>query len=245
MGLFSKSINPSEDLQANGLRGKATVLTATMKMGMSYEGSMSSKKTEELLSGQRAMTKYRLELRIEVPGQSTYEETITVPVPMPKVSYMTGGSIIPVFVDPNKPSHIAVDWNGEFQRGTVQQMADANPMIAAALQGAGVDVAAISAMQAQALAAGGQPGNVIIGGQLYGGAGAPMPVTPAAGNIWGPASMPPPPSFPVGGTAPAATPAATPDDDRIAKLEKLAKLRDSGALSDTEFETEKARILSE
>jgi hypothetical protein len=236
MGLFSKSTNASEDLQVNGLRGTATVLTASMKM--SYEGTMSGKKAEQVLSGQKALTKYRLELRIDVPGQSTYEETITVPVPMPKVPFMTGGSVLPVLVDPNKPSRIAVDWNGEFQRGTVQQMADANPMIAAALQGAGVDVAAISAMQSAQIAAGGQPGNVIIGGQMFGGSS--IPGAPGA-NVWGTPGIPPPPSF----DAPAPTPASAPDDDRIAKLEKLTKLRDSGALSITEFEAEKARILSE
>jgi putative oligomerization/nucleic acid binding protein len=34
-------------------------------------------------------------------------------------------------------------------------------------------------------------------------------------------------------------------DDRVAQLERLAKLRDSGALSEQEFEREKARILGE
>ena len=33
-------------------------------------------------------------------------------------------------------------------------------------------------------------------------------------------------------------------EDRIAKLERLAKLRDSGVLSEAEFEAEKARILA-
>lgn len=33
------------------------------------------------------------------------------------------------------------------------------------------------------------------------------------------------------------------DDDRIAQLERLARLRDAGALTDQEFEREKARIL--
>jgi hypothetical protein len=33
-------------------------------------------------------------------------------------------------------------------------------------------------------------------------------------------------------------------DDRLAQLERLAKLRDSGALTETEFQTEKARLLS-
>jgi hypothetical protein len=34
-------------------------------------------------------------------------------------------------------------------------------------------------------------------------------------------------------------------EDRIAKLERLAKLRDAGVLSEAEFEAEKARILAE
>jgi Short C-terminal domain len=33
------------------------------------------------------------------------------------------------------------------------------------------------------------------------------------------------------------------DDDRIAELERLAKLKDSGALTEEEFDREKARIL--
>lgn len=33
------------------------------------------------------------------------------------------------------------------------------------------------------------------------------------------------------------------DDDRIAELERLAKLKESGALTEEEFEREKARIL--
>lgn len=45
----------------------------------------------------------------------------------------------------------------------------------------------------------------------------------------------------------AATPAAGADDgdDRVAQLERLAKLKESGALSDQEFEREKARILGQ
>jgi hypothetical protein len=41
-----------------------------------------------------------------------------------------------------------------------------------------------------------------------------------------------------GGEAPADS-----DDDRVAQLERLAKLKESGALTDAEFEREKARIL--
>lgn len=43
--------------------------------------------------------------------------------------------------------------------------------------------------------------------------------------------------------APVASPAASGGGDTVAELERLAKLRDSGALSDAEFEQQKARIL--
>lgn len=36
-----------------------------------------------------------------------------------------------------------------------------------------------------------------------------------------------------------------PGGDRISQLERLAKLRDQSALTDSEFQAEKARILSE
>jgi Short C-terminal domain len=48
--------------------------------------------------------------------------------------------------------------------------------------------------------------------------------------------MAPRPSLPSGGSAPA--------PDRIGQLKTLAELRDSGALTQEEFETEKARLLA-
>ena len=48
-----------------------------------------------------------------------------------------------------------------------------------------------------------------------------------------------------GATEPGAAPTATPSSggDSVAELERLVKLRDSGALTDAEFEQQKARIL--
>jgi hypothetical protein len=46
-----------------------------------------------------------------------------------------------------------------------------------------------------------------------------------------------------GGFAPAPAPSPSGSGDHIAELERLAKLRDSGALTDAEFEQQKARIL--
>ena len=80
------------------------------------------------------------------------------PVPAMKAKFMTGGSVVPVLVDPKKDSRVAIDWDGEFQVGTVAEMAGANPLIAAALKGAGVDVEKISQMQRAAAAAGRSPG---------------------------------------------------------------------------------------
>jgi Short C-terminal domain len=50
---------------------------------------------------------------------------------------------------------------------------------------------------------------------------------------------------PVGGSgfAPAPAPSSVGADDHLAELERLAKLRDSGALTDAEFEQQKAKIL--
>jgi hypothetical protein len=45
------------------------------------------------------------------------------------------------------------------------------------------------------------------------------------------------------GFTPAPTPAPSGGGDHLAELERLAKLRDSGALTDAEFEQQKAKIL--
>ncbi len=46
-----------------------------------------------------------------------------------------------------------------------------------------------------------------------------------------------------GSASPAPAPAAGGGGDHLADLERLAKLRDSGALTDAEFEQQKAKIL--
>jgi hypothetical protein len=44
-------------------------------------------------------------------------------------------------------------------------------------------------------------------------------------------------------TQPPALPAATAGDSDLERLKKLQELRESGAITDAEFETEKARVL--
>lgn len=61
------------------------------------------------------------------------------------------------------------------------------------------------------------------------------PTGPAAGEVRPVAGS--------GGFAPAPAPPAAAGGDHLAELERLAKLRDSGALTDAEFEQQKAKIL--
>ena len=64
----------------------------------------------------------------------------------------------------------------------------------------------------------------------------------AAANEAQQAAAPPPP--PPAAAAPAAAPAPAAGDDLISKLTELAKLRDSGVLSQEEFEQAKALVLN-
>jgi hypothetical protein len=226
MGLFTHSTKPSDDLLEHGIRGTATVDKAEMAgTAVQYDGSMSKKKQEELLTGERSMVSYKLRLTVEIPGSDPYSAKVTVPVPMQKARFMAGGSTIPVLVDPKKKDRIAIDWDGEFQQGTVAEMAASNPMIAAALKGAGIDADAVSAQQRAMIEAGHASGNVIIGGQL------------SVASQAEPGLAAPPPAF--------ATPQQPAAPDTLAQLKQLGELRDSGVLTDTEFEAQKARILSQ
>jgi Short C-terminal domain len=58
------------------------------------------------------------------------------------------------------------------------------------------------------------------------------------------APPPPPPPPPPAPVAPASAPAPAPGDDLVSKLTELAKLRDSGVLSQEEFEQAKALVLN-
>jgi len=176
MGFFTHKTEVSEDLLEHGIRGKATVEKADMAGAMNYSGYMSEKTQEGLLTGDRTMVKYKLQLRVELPDREPYLAGVTLPVPGPKIRYMTGGSVCEVLVDPNKADHVAIDWNGQFQQGTIEQMAAANPLIAAAMKGAGVDIEAVSQMQREAMQQGQTTGAVFVGGKLV--SGMPTAITP-------------------------------------------------------------------
>lgn len=85
-------------------------------------------------------------------------------------------------------------------------------------------------------AGGGEPGisfdapALAMVGLAPGGGAAPAPASAAAASV-------------VPGVVPVSTPVAGQDDDPIEELERLAKLRAAGALTDEEFQAAKARVL--
>ena len=113
-----------------------------------------------------------LDLKVSVPGRQAYRVANSYMVPA--AATLGPGVSLPVKVDQNDPSKIAIDWDSAPQ-GPAQ-------------------------------------------GE----------VRPVAGS---------------GGFAPAPSPARSGGGDHLAELERLAKLRDSGALTDAEFEQQKAKIL--
>lgn len=127
------------------------------------------------------------------------------------------GSTLPVTVDRADPQRVKIRWDDIPDHGeTSRQQADQ-----------------LAAMMNQG---GGQPGAQVVGGdvsdiveqlkQAY--PGAQIQVQGDASGLGG------------GGGAAAADSGG---DDRVEQLERLSKLKESGALTEAEFEKEKARIL--
>jgi hypothetical protein len=122
-----------------------------------------------------------IDMEIHVSGRQPYRVNNMYLVPAGAT--LGQGVTLPVKVDPNDPSKIAIDWEVAQQapqRGAVRP----------------------------------------VGGSGFSPAPAPAPVP-----------------------APAPTAAPSGESDQIAQLERLAQLRDAGALSDAEFEQQKAKIL--
>jgi Short C-terminal domain len=113
-----------------------------------------------------------LDLEVSIPGRQAYRVANSYMVPAS--ASLGPGVTLPVKIDQNDPSKIAIDWDS-------------------------------------------------------------APQGPAAGKVRPVAGS--------GGFAPAPAPPAGGAGDHLAELERLAKLRDSGALTDAEFEQQKAKIL--
>jgi hypothetical protein len=125
------------------------------------------------------------------------------------------GQTLPVTFDRADPDRLKIRWDDVPEAGDVAKQ-QADALAAQMNQGGG----------AQAIQAGGADVGEIVQAlqQQYPGAQIEVEGAPPESR-----------SMPAGGE----------DEDRVAQLERLAKLRDSGALSEQEFEREKARILGQ
>jgi hypothetical protein len=159
-----------------------------------------------------------LELVITAEGMEPYATSMTSwRTPTSKWPY--SGYTLPVTVDRADPDHVKIEWD-EVPSGDELVAAEAERLAEAMRSGAGSghpEVPPEAAAIVQQLA------------QMFPGASVTVnePIELGLANV----------------SAGAARGGDDDGDDRISQLERLAKLREQGMLSETEFQAEKARIV--
>lgn len=262
MGLFDslKGFTGSVDegLLQSGTPGTA-ICTSIQDTGVSVGGR------EDLV--------VKFGLRVEIPGQAPYEVEHKQRVPRLLMAQVSPGAVYAVKVDPANPSKLVIDWNtapappqGGIPMGG-NQVAEPQYESAAAILASGAPGVA-TIQSAQQLPMTSPEGwalyllNMTV--QLEGGAPTPVQngqkVPPDQTARMVPGTQLPvkaDPSNPMkcavdweqAGAAPAAAPSgaaqADDDDDPLDRIKKLQELRESGALTDAEFEAQKAKLLSD
>jgi hypothetical protein len=139
MGFFFKRTKPDVDLSREGIRCRATVEHADMTRRGSAQMGLSSAKAESILSGELSPLRMKVRLRVEPLAGEPYTVKTKVSVPMMKAGWLRAGSTVEVLVDPNDPDHLAIDWDGGHEEGTISDLLADNPLARAALEGAGLD----------------------------------------------------------------------------------------------------------
>jgi hypothetical protein len=172
----------------------------------------------------------KLTLRVQPEGEQAFE--VTKKVTVSRVAIPQVGAAMWVRYDPANPSDV------EFDDAKTDEV-----NAAATSAGAGFSVGGIDVSGAQVIDARGVPGvrDAIIQavGQAGGAAADPAAVNQAVLSALGQAGVAVPGGTPAsGGAAPAA-------EDPLDRLKKLNDLRQAGALTDAEFEAQKAKILAE
>jgi hypothetical protein len=139
MGFFFKRTKPDVDLSREGVRCRATVEHADMTRQGSAQMGLSSAKAESILSGELSPLRMKVRLRVEPLAGEPYTVKTKVSVPMMKAGWLRAGGTVEVLVDPNDPDHLAIDWAGGHEEGTISDLLADNPLARAALEGAGLD----------------------------------------------------------------------------------------------------------
>src|SRR5262245_5045308 len=138
MGLFFRKTAPSAELLQDGIRGKATV-EHVEESRWSMELNVRRGKADDVLSGEESPIRKKLTLRIEVAGSNPYTVKTKVAVPVMKLGWVLAGSTVEVLVDPKDPERVAIDWDGEHEAGSAQDVIMDSPYAAEALRGMGLD----------------------------------------------------------------------------------------------------------
>jgi hypothetical protein len=138
MGLFFRKTAPSADLLKDGLRGKAHVHHVE-EGRWSMEVNVRRGKVDDVLAGEETPIQKKLTLLVEVPGRNPYTVVTKVPVPVTKASWVFAGSTVEVLVDPEDPERVAIDWQGEHERGSAVDAIMDSPAAVEALKGMGLD----------------------------------------------------------------------------------------------------------
>jgi hypothetical protein len=139
MGLFFKRTKPDADLARDGLRCRATVEHADMLGRGSSHFNLSNAKAESILSGEETPLRFKVRLRVEPEIGEPYVVKTKVPAPVMKAGWLRAGTVVEVLVDPDDKEHLAIDWHGSHQEGSLADMFADNPLARAALEGAGLD----------------------------------------------------------------------------------------------------------
>ncbi len=221
-----------EKLRAGGRSASATILEAEQTHWAV------SRAPDNVVANTQIV--WKLKLQVTPTGESPFEAEIEQA--WPQLDSPRVGQVVPVLFDPEDHSKVALDHSDAAQGQAAAEMVESHlgPDQAAAIQqftGASVselmkaamaDPSGFAAQMRERAAAAQQAAMAQV---------AAMQAQVAAAQQSAAAQQ--------AGTAPAAAPAATPAEDLVDTLAKLADLRDRGVLTDEEFRAQKKRLLAE
>jgi hypothetical protein len=139
MGFFFRKTKPDADLGRDGVRCRATVEHSDMLGQGESHFNLSNAKAESILSGEETPLRFKVRLRVEPEAGEPYVVKTKVAAPVMKAGWLRAGSTVEVLVDPDDKDHLAVDWHGAHEEGTIADLFADNPLAKAALEGAGLD----------------------------------------------------------------------------------------------------------
>ena len=221
--VMNRRADKVEKLRTTGIPGQATVLSVGQTGVYINE-----------------MPQMKLTLRVEAKGTEPFEIDKKATVPFSALAKVTPGAVFPVYLDPEKPDDVSLDWEA-ITAPFVMSLQDGRTIN---VDNAAARQEVLTLLEANGFGTSGENDlrqNPVVRGQVldvlrrY---GYPVdPITPAAGAPVAAAAAP--------ASAPAPAAAAASVADPVDGLEKLAEMREKGLVTQDEFEAQKKRILGE